>query len=412
MNKQLQFNRAALTWKILIECAKKNELITYKKLGEKIKAHHRVVRYPLDLIQKYCIKHDLPPLSILVIDRNGNRGQGFIKQGDLKVLERKVKSFNWITISNPFLDKLIINKKYCNLSKAIQISNENIVNELFLQTSDLPSYLFVNKKRIINQPDQFINLASEKYNNREYKRFEIINEYFITFPNWKENPIQRNEVIQLFKENKKYLGFISAMIWGGINSSRPKEKAIFETIDFYRLLKMDRKLIEKIIENVENFLIKDDIKDCFIYLKTEGKINGIDYPYFTKLMYFIGQSNIKIKTKPLIFDKWTSNAYLALLINSNNLKSINNYYTGRVDKERKLVGIRKNIQEVYESYVNDMKKWSNQINITPSKLEEFIFGISLKIDNSAENPRNQLWNIILKAEEIKLWEEIKKMKLK
>ena len=113
MNKQLQFNRAALTWKILIECAKKNELITYKKLGEKIKAHHRVVRYPLDLIQKYCIKHDLPPLSILVIDRNGNRGQGFIKQGDLKVLERKVKSFNWITISNPFLDKLIINKKYC-----------------------------------------------------------------------------------------------------------------------------------------------------------------------------------------------------------------------------------------------------------------------------------------------------------
>ena len=297
----------------------------------------------------------------MVIDRNGNRGQGFIQQGDSTILESNVLSFNWTSISNPFSGKTIIKKEDCILSKKIAKTDNTIENEVLLQTLDLPSYLFSNKERIIIQQDQYINLASEKYNNVEYKKFEIINDFFRTFPNWKKNPIQRNDVINLFKEDKMYLGFISAMIWGGINSSRPKEQGKFETIDFYRLLKMNRVKIEEIINKVEIFLIQDKIKECFKYLKKDGKINGIDYPYFTKLMYFLGQSNIKIKTKPLIFDKWTSNAYLALLINSNNHKKIINFYTGRVDKTHKLVGIKNNIQDVYESYVIDMKKWSNQI---------------------------------------------------
>ena len=394
MNIQLQFDRAGLVWDILVLNAKNKTLISYKDLGDLVEIHHRVVRYPLDLIQKYCIKNNLPPLSILVVNRNGIRGQGFIQQGNLNILEKKVQIFNWGTIVNPFNGKLIIKKRLCSLGK---IKDKDLIRtQITLQTSELPTYLFLNKKRITNQPDQFINLASEKYNNKNYKKFEIINEFFNTFPKWKEHPIQRNDVVSLFKKNKKYLGFISAMIWGGINSSRPKEKGNFETIDFYRLLSVKRSKIEHIIQSVEEYLIKGEVKECFLYLKKDGKINGIDYPYFTKLMYFIGQSNDKIKIKPLIFDKWTSNAYMALLINSNNFIKLNKFYTGRIDKDKNIVGIRNHIQEVYFDYILDMQKWSSQIGITSSKLEEFIFGTSLKIDKSKSNPRNELWDIITK----------------
>ena len=289
-------------------------------------------------------------------------------------------------------NKVIIKKRLCSIEKTLD--RDLIKTQIALQTSELPTYLFLNKERITNQPDQFINLASEKYNNVKYKKFEIILDFFNTFPNWKKSPIQRNDVIGLFKKNKKYLGFISAMIWGGINSSRPKEKGNFETIDFVRLLSIKRKEIEIIIQNVEEYLIKGQIKECFLYLKKDGKIKGIDYPYFTKLMYFIGQSNNKIKIKPLIFDKWTSNAYMALLINSNNIIKLNKFYTGRIDNENNLVGIRNQLQDVYFDYVLDMQKWSSQIGITPSKLEEFIFGTSLKIDKSKSNPRKELWKII------------------
>lgn len=112
MNIQLQFNRAGLIWDILISQAKNKTLISYKDLGDLVNIHHRVVRYPLDLIQKYCIKNNLPPLSILVVNRNGIRGQGFIKQGDLNLLEKKVQIFNWGTLVNPFNEKVIIKKSY------------------------------------------------------------------------------------------------------------------------------------------------------------------------------------------------------------------------------------------------------------------------------------------------------------
>lgn len=395
MNQQLQFVRAALAWDLIIKNSKNLNPLTYKELGGLLGIHHRVVRYPLDLIQKYCLKHGFPPLSILVVNQKGEIGQGFIQKGDLIHLKLDVIKFNWDKLENPFKGKLVIKKKF--LRNLIDLNDKEILkSDLALQTADLPSYLFYNRLRIANQPDQFINLTSEKYNHKEYKSFEIITEFFKTFPEWKSNPIQRGDVIKLFKKDKKYLGFVAAMIWGGINASRPKESGNFETIDLYRLLSEKRSRIEEVIQNVENYLINDEVKECFQYLSNDGKIDGIGYPYFTKLMYFVGQANNEIKVKPLIFDKWTSNAYLAILINSNDFKKVNDFYTGRIDYENKLVGIRSQVSNVYFNYVTDMDKWAFQIGITPSKLEEFIFGTSLKINKTEYNPRNELWNIILK----------------
>jgi hypothetical protein len=113
-------------------------------------------------------------------------------------------------------------------------------------------------------------------------------------------------------------------------------------------------------------------------------------------MYFLGHHNQLVKTKPLILDKWTSNAYFALLINSNQNEKINRYYTKTIDPKYKTVGLTsKQLSSTYDSYINDMKIWADKLGITSSKLEEYIFGISLRKNNTKSNPRNQLWKIIL-----------------
>ena len=169
--------------------------------------------------------------------------------------------------------------------------------------------------------------------------FEVMRKFFKTFPNLKNKSIQRKDVSELFRKKQYYLGFITAMIWGGINASRPKKKDDFETIDFYRLLTQDEKKITTIIHHVKFLLVKEENFNCFNYLYKEGKINGVGHAYFTKLMYFIGYVDKRIKLKPLIFDKWTSNAYLALLINSKQIYKVNKFYTKSVDQEKKTVGL-------------------------------------------------------------------------
>jgi hypothetical protein len=278
---------------------------------------------------------------------------------------------------------------------------------------DLPEYLIKNKNKIIDNPDQFINLINKNYGKEIYMEFDVIKEFHERFPNLKKSPIQRKQVSDLFKNKEYYLGFIAAMIWGGINASRPRkvkksdkennEIAKFETIDFYKLLKQNPIHVAVIIKQVEKYIIQGKNKECFEYLLSDnGKLQGVGYAYFTKLMYFLGHHNPLVKTKPLIFDKWTSNAYFALLIDSNQVEKINQFYTKSIDPKYKTVGLTSLKSSAYNSYINDMKIWANKLGVSASKLEEFIFGISLRKNNTKTNPRNQLWNKILEYPQIKI----------
>ena len=278
---------------------------------------------------------------------------------------------------------------------------------------DLPEYLVENKNKIIDNPDQFINLINKNYSKEIYMEFDVIREFHKRFPNLKKSPIQRKQVSDLFKNKEYYLGFIAAMIWGGINASRPRKVkkndivnndiAKFETIDLYKLLKQNHIQVVAIIKQVEKYIVQGKNKECFDYLLSDkGKLQGVGYAYFTKLMYFLGHHNPVVKTKPLIFDKWTSNAYLALLIDSNQVEKIDKFYTKSVDPEYKTVGLTSLKSSAYNSYINDMKIWASKLGVSASKLEEFIFGVSLRKNNTKSNPRNQLWNIILKYPKIKI----------
>jgi len=101
-----QEQRAFHTWEILIRCAAKNEKITYGELAKKLGLHHRAIRYALGPILEYCLLNELPPLTILIINKGTQEpGQGFFFAWDIENSADgfdKVYNFNWKSISNPF----------------------------------------------------------------------------------------------------------------------------------------------------------------------------------------------------------------------------------------------------------------------------------------------------------------------
>ncbi|SHG37742.1 HNH endonuclease [Ornithinibacillus halophilus] len=99
-----QEERAYGAWDILISRAINRKTITYKELGDALGVHHRACRYFLGLIQDFCLNEKLPPLTILVVNRNGDIGQGFTAWDVNNIKEglEKVYSYNWNNIYNPF----------------------------------------------------------------------------------------------------------------------------------------------------------------------------------------------------------------------------------------------------------------------------------------------------------------------
>jgi putative restriction endonuclease len=104
-NKINQEQRAYYAWNVLISCAKRRSTLTYGELAERISIHHRAVRFVLDVIYDYCYSNNLPPLTILIVNKNTQfPGQGFTDytidtfQNDLDEVFDK----NWESVENPF----------------------------------------------------------------------------------------------------------------------------------------------------------------------------------------------------------------------------------------------------------------------------------------------------------------------
>lgn len=69
--------RAYYAWSELVRAAKERTLLRYTEIGNSIGIHHRAVGFALDPIHRYCIRENLPPLSILVVNETGLPGKGF-----------------------------------------------------------------------------------------------------------------------------------------------------------------------------------------------------------------------------------------------------------------------------------------------------------------------------------------------
>jgi putative restriction endonuclease len=99
-----QIQRAANGWDVLTKVAVEKRLISYGQLGSLIGIHHRPVRYVLGRIQEYCLHNQLPPLTILVVNQGGFRGEGFIAWDvdDIDTGLKQVYNYNWTNLENPF----------------------------------------------------------------------------------------------------------------------------------------------------------------------------------------------------------------------------------------------------------------------------------------------------------------------
>ncbi|MBU1935211.1 HNH endonuclease [Patescibacteria group bacterium] len=127
-------------WDILTDVANDKGKIRYQELGDKIgDVHARQVGRILEPIQDYCLKNDLPPLTILVINQDGVPGIGFTawKINNAEEGFRQVYKKNWNEVNNPFSTKpknwtreetIIAFNLYCKIpfSKAVS-GNPNVI---------------------------------------------------------------------------------------------------------------------------------------------------------------------------------------------------------------------------------------------------------------------------------------------
>jgi HNH endonuclease len=92
-------------WPILCQLAADGSVITYGDLGELIGTTHRHIGRVLSVIQTYCLNAQLPPLTILVVNKNtGRPGEGFIAwdADDIDTGFEQVYNYtNWLALPNP-----------------------------------------------------------------------------------------------------------------------------------------------------------------------------------------------------------------------------------------------------------------------------------------------------------------------
>jgi putative restriction endonuclease len=97
--------RAFKAWKILASLAPKGKTITYENLAKALDIHHRAIRFVLERIQDYCLRKELPPLTILVVNKHTNEpGAGFIARDHSELDEglSDVTNWDWARESNPY----------------------------------------------------------------------------------------------------------------------------------------------------------------------------------------------------------------------------------------------------------------------------------------------------------------------
>ncbi|WP_025765302.1 8-oxoguanine DNA glycosylase OGG fold protein [Dyadobacter tibetensis] len=266
-----------------------------------------------------------------------------------------------------------------------------------MDNPSIPKYLLENHDRIINAPVQQITLWNASYDR--YKGYEVVNEIYKRFPN---RNLQRKEVINLFSENP-YTGFIASLMWGGINANRPQTAEGMDT-PFRKILEHPIEKVEQAIQYAEQKIKSGEMYDLFLSFAPNGDhdLPGIGYAYYTKLFFFLGQLH-DVSLKPLILDKWTSNAHCSLTIQTAQIHRL--AYKGINTNLAYAVKLPSSLQKqaaLYNQYVVDFNTWTKKLNelnkeqqVTPAKVEEFVFGQSLKLNPDPSNPRKQLWKIIV-----------------
>lgn len=99
MNKN---ERAIQIWPLLAFAAVNRQTLTYERLGRLIGVPRQGLGQLLDPIQSYCLRNNLPAITALVVsEKDGLPGTGFIAAQDVPAEQAKVYSLDWLSVDPP-----------------------------------------------------------------------------------------------------------------------------------------------------------------------------------------------------------------------------------------------------------------------------------------------------------------------
>lgn len=97
--------RAAQIWSVLALAARNRQILTYNMIAKLTGIAQVGLGQCLEPIQSYCLLRKLPPLSILVVrEKSGLPGVGFIAAQDIPTAQQEVFSFDWLDHGGPSSD--------------------------------------------------------------------------------------------------------------------------------------------------------------------------------------------------------------------------------------------------------------------------------------------------------------------
>jgi hypothetical protein len=97
-----RYERAAQIWPVLTLCAANRQVLTYDLLSKLVGVPRQGLGQLLEPVQSWCIKYDNPALTSLVVsDKSGLPGEGFIGAADVPAEQASVFRFPWLESSPP-----------------------------------------------------------------------------------------------------------------------------------------------------------------------------------------------------------------------------------------------------------------------------------------------------------------------
>lgn len=201
--------------------------------------------------------------------------------------------------------------------------------------------------RFKNNGIEYLNITNGIHNHPDFAN--VIN----LIP----EPISREQVVACFQQDM-YMGFIATMLWG--------YKHKMTTVGFEKILSIPSDFVRKKLNEVKDLIDNGQLATTFSSMC--GLFSGIDFAYYTKLMYFIGKAFPNTHPiKPLILDNQMLWAYCDILL--DQLGSGGNYFSWTYTLRFR------NRPNGYVDYCNRMNNLAEYHHIETDRLESYIFSM-------------------------------------
>ncbi|HEY9878770.1 MAG TPA: hypothetical protein V6D29_09960, partial [Leptolyngbyaceae cyanobacterium] len=101
--------RALQAWQFLIAKAQNRQVVRYDDVAKVMGyTDNRPLSQILNFIMLYCAQNSLPPLTMIVVNKDGTPGAGFTETArhELDRKREEVFSFDWYGLVPPTIDEL------------------------------------------------------------------------------------------------------------------------------------------------------------------------------------------------------------------------------------------------------------------------------------------------------------------